>query len=112
MSKIETFKNDIIDFDMFPGAIVNVNYKRKFGTEFNEDVSNGIFDEERSLFLVEESYKCACKISDKEVKLKSEDFENKLTPRDLIDCYYLHIGIDKKTAEEIEKKTLSQVRKK
>ena len=89
MSKISTFKNDNVEFDLFAGAIIFVNFKRKFGKSLNEALAVDSSDMDALSFVVHEGYKCACGFKSAEVKLSQEDILNRLTIEDLLKCFQL-----------------------
>lgn len=89
MSKIETFKNDRIEFDVFAGAMIFIAFKRKFGEDLNEYVQKNSSDIEALSFIVFEGYKSACYIKNKEAEYSYEDVLNKLDLFELLGCFSL-----------------------
>lgn len=102
MSKIETFKNDRIDFDMFAGAMIFIAFKRQFGESLNEYIQKNSSDIEALAFIVFEAYKSACYIRNKEPELKLDDIANKLDLNELLEAFTLLFPTEpeKKTKEK------------
>ena len=89
MSKIETFKNDRIDFDMFAGAMIFIAFKRKFGVSINNHLAKDSSDVEALSFIIFEAYKSACYLKNAETKHSIEDIMNRLDLFELLECFYL-----------------------
>lgn len=89
MSKIETFKNDRIEFDMFAGAMIFIAFKRQFGSSINEHLAKDSADVEALSFIIFEAYRSACYIKNKEPEYKIEDVLNKLDLFELLQCFTL-----------------------
>lgn len=105
MSKIETFKNERLDIDLFAGAMIFIAFKRQFGESLNEYISKNSSDIEALAFIVLEAYKSACYIKNKAPELTIEDIGNKLDLNELLKCFSLLFPANE---VEPEKKTKGQ----
>lgn len=100
MSKIETFKNDRIEFDLFAGAMIFIAFKRQFGESLNEYISKNPTDMDAFSFIIHEGYKSACYIKNKTPELVIEEIQHKMDLSDMFKCFALLFP-----TQEEEKKT-------
>lgn len=94
MSKIETFKNERLEFDLFAGAMIFIAFKRKFGKSLQDHFANNQDDMEALAFIVYEAYKSACYIKKTDPKYTEDDLLNCMDLIELLQCFNLLFPVD------------------